>query len=126
MNGNIGYKIVAFWGCESNPYANSATANNGGGYSQPSGGVSARLEDGREVIVEYDDLSCGDFGTRIRVEIDAGELIWYLCYGTMADAMCCSDEEVDACLASVSGCLGIDAWALLADVEYLVSQAAYC
>lgn len=123
---NTNCEILAFWGCETNPCANSDTANNGGGYFQPSGGVSARLGNGQEVIVEYDDLSCGDFGSRIRVEIDAGDLIWYICYGSMDDAMCCSDEEVDACLASVSGCLGIDAWALLEDVEYLVNQAAYC
>ena len=109
MSNNTGYAILAFWGDETNPFANASTANNGGGYFQPSGGVSARLEDGREVIVEYDDLSCGDFGTRVRVEIDAGDLAWYICYGSMDDAMCRSDEELDACLASVSGCPGVDA-----------------
>lgn len=35
--------MISFWGCETNPYANPDTANNGGGYSQPSGGESLLL-----------------------------------------------------------------------------------
>lgn len=30
-------RMISFWGCETNPCVNPDTANNGGGYSQPSG-----------------------------------------------------------------------------------------
>lgn len=30
-------KILTFWGCESNPFANPTLSANGGGYSQPEG-----------------------------------------------------------------------------------------
>lgn len=120
-----GYKIAAFWGSESNPHADAAHAGDGGGYFQPCGGAVARLKDGRDVVVCYDDRSCGEFGTRIWLEIDAGDLKWSICYGNMDDACCQPWEALDAVLASCSGCLGIDAWALLEDVEYLINQAAY-
>ena len=37
-------RMISFWGCETNPCANPDTANNGGGYSQPSGGILVALE----------------------------------------------------------------------------------
>lgn len=39
-------RMISFWGCETNPCANPDTANNGGGYSQPSGGIFVALENG--------------------------------------------------------------------------------
>lgn len=35
MNANM----ISFWGCEGNPNANPETANNAGGYSQPTGAM---------------------------------------------------------------------------------------
>lgn len=39
-------RMISFWGYETNPCANPDTANNGGGYSQPSGGILVALENG--------------------------------------------------------------------------------
>lgn len=44
---------------ETNGFADPATANNGGGYSQPK--IVVRWENWR---IEITDLSCGDFGSR--------------------------------------------------------------
>lgn len=55
-------RMISFWGCETNPCANPDTANNGGGYSQPSGGILVALENGEYLTVTVDDMSCGDFG----------------------------------------------------------------
>lgn len=48
-------RTISFWGCETNPYANPDTANNGGGYSQPSGGILVALENGEFLTVTVDD-----------------------------------------------------------------------
>lgn len=46
------------------------TARNGGGYSQPEGGCVLEIN-GDLLSVEVSDTSCGDFGSRVSVEIDA-------------------------------------------------------
>lgn len=119
-----GYKIMAFWGGESNPFANPETANNGGGYSQPCGGASVLLEDGEILEVWYEDLSCGDFGTRRRISLDVPGFSWNVTYGTMDDAAIMSEEEQVAIMTSCSGCLGIDAWDLVEQVADLVYRAS--
>lgn len=53
-------RMISFWGCETNPYANSDTANNGGGYSQPSGGILVSLENGEYLTVTVDDTPSGN------------------------------------------------------------------
>lgn len=62
-------RMISFWGYETNPCANPDTANNGGGYSQPSGGILVALENGDYLTVTVDDMSCGDFGSRIGWDI---------------------------------------------------------
>lgn len=52
---------VLYW-YETNPCANPATANNGGGYSNPE--IAVRV--GNDIWVILDD-DCGDFGNRIYV-----------------------------------------------------------
>lgn len=47
---------------ETNPYANPATANNGGGYSNPE--ICVKVGNDLWLI---EDKSCGDFGSRIYV-----------------------------------------------------------
>ena len=82
---------VLYW-CETNPCANPATANNGGGYSNPE--ICVKV--GNDLWVILDD-NCGDFGNRIYVsclkpDAEAYEL-GYGCdgarhaqYGSMFDA----------------------------------------
>lgn len=119
-------KVLSFWGKETNPFADSKTANNGGGYFQPSGGCLIQLDGGEEVVVELEDDSCGDFGTRERWSIAAPArgMRWLFTIGTMDDASIDSDEEVEAVLNSVYGCLGA-ADDLLVITRESVNMAAY-
>lgn len=52
---------VLYW-YETNPCADSRTANNGGGYSNPE--IAVRV--GNDLFI-IEDTSCGDFGSRIDV-----------------------------------------------------------
>lgn len=81
---------VLYW-YETNPCANPATANNGGGYSNPE--ICVKVGNNLWIV---EDTSCGDFGSRIRVTCvnpDAeAELLDYglngarsAYYGTMLD-----------------------------------------
>ena len=99
-------RMISFWGCETNPCVNPDTANNGGGYSQPSGGIFVALENGDYLTVTVDD------GRR-----------WGGCYGTMDDAMV-DNEWTEESLDSVSGVYGIDARAMLLDAIHAVHIAA--
>ena len=119
-------KVLSFWGCECNPFANPETAGDGGGYFQPAGGCLLQLPSGEEVVVELDDTSCGCFGTRRRWEITAPArgMRWLFSTGSMDDASIDSDEDVDAILNSVWGCLGA-ADELLAIAREAVNMAAY-
>lgn len=118
-------EMVSFWGEETNPYANPAMANNGGGYAQPSGGILVALENGEYITVTVDDMSCGDFGDRIFWEMKSTDgRIWGGCYGNMNDAAIdceLSEESLD----SISGVYGIDAYAMLDDAVSAAHIAAY-
>ena len=107
MHNNI--NIVAAWGWETNPYADAETARNGGGYSQPEGGCVLEIN-GDLLSVEVSDTSCGDFGSRVSVEIDApaAQMRWNVCVGTMDDASIDSPEEIDAIADSVWGVAGLE------------------
>lgn len=63
-------KILTFWGCESNPFANPDRASNGGGYSQPEGGALVELPNGSMAVVDYFDHDCGDFGRDAHVSVE--------------------------------------------------------
>lgn len=107
--------MISFWGEETNPTANPNTANNGGGYSQPEGGILVELENGEHIVVTVCDSSCGDFGSRIdwSIEMPDGRQFGG-CYGTMSDASI-DEEWSDDSLDSVSRIYGVDAWAMVAD-----------
>ena len=69
-------KVVIVKKTETNPFADSATAYNGGGYSQ------IRIEfrfDGKDGV--FADTSCGDFGGRYDVRFGNKSARW----GTMLD-----------------------------------------
>lgn len=108
--------IVSVWGWATNPSYDSDTANNGGGYWQFAGGLAAEIN-GQLVAVEVDDASCGDFGSRVYVDIIAGGYHWRYADGTMGDASIDAPEEVAGILASASGVLGVDALALVCEAR---------
>lgn len=120
-----GGKVLAFWGEETNRFANGETCNNGGGYYQPAGGISAVLDDGTVCIVEYEDSSCGDFGTRKYMSVTIPGYCWDFSWGSMHDASNMSDEEFDECSRSMEGMLGIGFYDFKEAVEYWVRKAAY-
>lgn len=118
-------RMISFWGCECNPAADPNTANNGGGYSQPYGGILVALENGEYLTVTVDDMSCGDFGSRIGWTIDSSDSRrWCGCYGTMDDDAMVDNEWTEESLDSVSGVYGIDARAMLSDAVLAVHIAA--
>lgn len=108
------FNIASAWGVPTNPAYNPDTANNGGGYWQFAGGLVAEIN-GQLVAVEVDDQSCGDFGSRVYVDIIAGGYHWRYADGTMDDASIDAPEEVADILASASGVLGVDALALVCE-----------
>lgn len=112
-------------GEETNPFACAEKCNDGGGYFQPAGGAVVELEDGTACIVEYEDSSCGDFGSRKSVSFSAPGYYAKISWGAMSDACIDSEDVQDSVMASVSGFFGIDAWSVTRQVEYLVNQAAY-
>lgn len=120
-------EVVSFWGCETNPYANPETAGDGGGYFQPSGGCLLQLSNGEEIIIEYDDNSCGDFGTREQWDVHAIQhgMRWWWNQGTMDDAPIDPDWYIDQVYRSMWGVLGINPDVLLHLVRNAVNLAAY-
>lgn len=69
---------------ESNPFANERTSTNGGGYFQPSGWVIMKVG-GRYLMATFSDYSCGDFGSRISLEVISGGDHFHFNFGTMDD-----------------------------------------
>lgn len=115
--------IVSVWGWATNPAYNLDTANNGGGYWQFSGGLVAEIN-GQLVAVEVDDQSCGDFGSRIYVDIIADGYHWRYVDGTIGDASIDAPEEVADILDSASGVLGVDALALVCEAREAADRCA--
>lgn len=120
-------KVVSFWGCETNPSADPETAGDGGGYFQPSGGCLVQLSNGEEVVVELDDLSCGDFGTRKFWSVHAIRrgMCWMWCTGSMDDACIDPDWYIEQVYQSIWGVLGVNLDVLMYLVRDAVNLAAY-
>lgn len=115
--------IVSVWGWATNPAYNLDTANNGGGYWQFAGGLVAEIN-GQLVAVEVDDQSCGEFGSRIYVDIIADGYHWRYVDGTIGDASIDAPEEVADILDSASGVLGVDALALVCEAREAADRCA--
>lgn len=83
--------LVSFWGVESNPHY--APLGNDGSYSQPCGGAVFYISGIGDVIVEFDDTSCGDFGRRwnAAVTIATTGQKWFFGVDRNQD-----DEDIDA------------------------------
>ena len=91
-------KIVILNKTEMNPFADSATAYNGGGYSQ----IRTEFRFGGENGI-FSDTSCGDFGSRYDLRVGEKSARW----GTMLDEwekfsdFCDSDWELISALAEL-------------------------
>ncbi len=88
---------------------NPATANNGGGYFQPSGTVTVQTARGIATI-DVDDTSCGDFGSRITILVRAAGCVITLCIGSMESD---PDDVIDGCLEAIAEMTGEDPTALV-------------
>lgn len=80
-------RLVSFWGAETNSHYEPSRACNGGGYSQPCGGAVFYIPNIGDVIVIFDDTSCGDFGRRwnAAITIAVTGQTWYFGIDEMQD-----------------------------------------
>lgn len=83
-------KILNAWGGEANEFRNPNTANNGGGYSQPYGGLTVQIGD-EHLYIEVEDSGCGDFGKRYSIAVYAIErqMKWFICFNQMDEQKEC-------------------------------------
>lgn len=116
-------QIVSVWGYPSNPFYNPDKANNGGGYWQYYGGVVLALN-GELVVVELQDNSCGDFGSRWSFDVDSPSYCWRVNCGTSDDASIDAPEAIEAVCASINGVLGLDIMAVIAEVAPVIDECA--
>ena len=101
-------KIVSVYGENVNSFYSPATCNNGGGYWQPCGVALISLDDGKLVAVEFDDLSCGDFGRRESFSVETDGLRWSWNFSSMDGEYSDTDSEINAIIDSIGGVLHCD------------------
>lgn len=113
--------VVSFW--SDAPKYVAEFNNNGGSYYQPHGGALLHVGE-KNVVVEIDDTSCGDFGSRIFVTIECDTHKWEFAFGTMDDASINSDEELEEIWLSAGAILGIDnLWTVINIVRTAIDVA---
>lgn len=113
--------VVSFWGDA--PKYVAEFNNNGGSYYQPHGGALLRIGE-QDVVVNIDDTSCGDFGSRIFVNIECDTHKWVFTFGTMDDASINSDEELEEIWHSAGAILGIgNLWDIISIVRDAIDVA---
>lgn len=114
-----GFRVLSFWGSNTNDFYGPEKSYNGGGYWQPSGGCLVDVN-GVDVVVEYDKFDCGDFGCRRDYTVDAPGFRWSWRESNM-------DGDGGAYYVpyeSISGVLGVDAEELLYAVREAVQLAS--
>lgn len=92
-------------------------------YAQFEGGVVATIN-GKEVVIEVEDTSCGDFGDRVFISVFDGEHLWMFNDGTMDDASI-DVEYAEEMYASISSILDIDFIENIEEILRDVYFAAY-
>lgn len=115
-------KIKSLWGKFSDNYVRELPSNNNGNYPQPTGGAVFTVGDS-EVVVLVSDTSCGDFGSRLMVFVYDGCHMWEICFGSLEQDVE-EEEYLYGAIASISGCLGINAWALVHEAIEATWEAA--
>lgn len=111
------FDIISAWGGQIGNY-NPNTCSNGGGYWQYGGGIAFNLN-GNLVVIEVEDTSCGDFGTRFSVNVTCPTHNWGFYYGTMEDG-----EVPENILDSMDGVLGIDSWDAICEAFWAADSIA--
>ena len=106
-------KVLSVFGVNANPFYSASKSNNGGGYWQPCGVAVISLDNEQIVIVEFDDLSCGDFGRRESFSVEADGFRWGWNYSTMDGEPTDSPDKIDAILDSIGGVLGCNPFEIL-------------
>ena len=101
-------KILSVYGENINSFYSPATCNNGGGYWQPCGIALIALDNKQLVTVEFDDLSCGDFGRRESFSVEVDGFRWGWNYSTMDGEHTDAPDKIDAIIDSIGGVLGCD------------------
>lgn len=114
-----GFRVLSFWGGNTNAFYDPEKAYNGGGYWQPSGGCLVYVN-GVEVVVEYDKFDCGDFGCRRDYTVDAPGFRWSWRESNMEGDGGAYYVPYD----SISGVLGVDAEEMLYAVREAVQFSA--
>lgn len=94
-------QLISFWGSEGNSFANSDTCCNGGGYRQPYGGALWFVPGMGDVVVDFEDTSCGDFGSRwnVQIEICATGHQWLMGIDQLRDS---DEQQEDRCWNSAA------------------------
>ena len=113
------FRVLSFWGQNTNDFYDPEKSFNGGGYWQPSGGCLVDVN-GVEVVVDYDKFDCGDFGCRRSYTVDAPGFRWSWRESNM-------DGDGGAYYVpydSISGVLGVDAEEMLDAVREAVQLAS--
>lgn len=114
--------IVSFWGDA--PEHDVAYSSNGGSYYQPHGGALLHVGN-QDVVVNIDDTSCGDFGSRVFVTIECDTHKWEFAFGTMDDASINSNEELEEIWLSAGTIFGIgNLWDVISIVRDAIDIAA--
>ena len=101
-------KVVSVYGENVNSAYSPATCNNGGGYWQPCGVALISLDDEKLVTVEFDDLSCGDFGRRESFSVETDGFRWGWNFSSMDGEYSDTYSEIDAIIDSIGGVLHCD------------------
>lgn len=109
------------------PCYDPSACGNGGGYWQPYGDCTIRLEDGKILNVSYDDTSCGDYGARWDMSISYKLDCWQLHVdeiGTTPEMEADYDAHNAAAKADLASRFSIDAAALISQIRRAISDAA--
>ena len=88
-------RVLYVSGENTNPAYNPDTCHNGGGYFQPSGTAILLSARGERIEVDYEDISCGDFGERYMLSATCMGIKFSICINEMDDAMGDNPEMVE-------------------------------
>lgn len=116
-------KVLSIWGYPTNPHYNPDEANSGGGYWQWAGGAVI-AHNNKMIVVELDNNSIGDFGSRWGVTVSASGYRWRINCGNADDASIDDPAYIDAVCASIDGVLGLDIIDLIHNIAPVIDECA--
>ena len=116
-------QIISAWGYPTNPHYNPDKSNNGGGYWQYSGGAVI-AHNGEMIVVELEDNSIGDFGSRWSFDVSAPGYCWRAVCGDADDTSIDDPETIDGVCTSIEGVLGLDIMQTICEIAPVIDEAA--